>query len=84
MLTDVAWAEFEQNSDREALARKHALFFRSIFMPSLAMAVSRVRAGDTKALSAFGDRLEEGLTRRIAEPPAPMHSSVQTIVLSKR
>jgi hypothetical protein len=66
------------------LATKHALFFRSVFMPTLASALDRVRSGDAEALRVFGDRLEAGLKRRLASQPAAMHSLVQTIVLVKQ
>ncbi len=83
-LPDTAWNDFERDGNKEALATKHALFFRSIFMPSLASALERVRSGDAEALHIFGDRLEAGLKRRLASQPAAMHSFVQTIVLAKR
>lgn len=82
-LTDVAWTQYERDGDKDALAEKHALFFRSVFMPSLAAALTRVQAGDAEALGAFGDRLERGLKRRLSAQPAAMHSFVQTIVLAK-
>jgi hypothetical protein len=83
-VTDIPWTEYERDGDAEALATKHALFFRSIFMPSLATALDRVRAGDAEALGAFADQLEHGLKRRLASQPAAMHSLVQTIVLAKQ
>jgi hypothetical protein len=83
-LTDAAWTAYERDGDKEALAAKHALFFRSVFVPSLASALARVRSGDNEALSAFADRLENGLRRRLAIQPAAMHSFVQTIALAKR
>ena len=83
-LPDAAWNDYERDGNKEALADKHALFFRSVFMPSLASALDRVRAGDAEALRVFGDRLEAGLKRRLASQPAAMHSLVQTIVLAKR
>jgi hypothetical protein len=83
VLTDSAWTDYEGDGDSEALAAKHALFFRSVFMPSLASALTRVRNGDAEALTAFGDRLEEGMKRRLAKQPAAMHSFVHTIVLAK-
>jgi hypothetical protein len=84
VLTDAPWAQYERDGDGEALATKHALFFRAIFMPSLAAALARARAGYAEALGAFADRLEQGLKRRLARQPAAMHSLVQTIVLAKR
>jgi hypothetical protein len=83
IVTDSAWKEYEKDGDRKALATKHALFFRSVFSPSLAVALTRVRAGDVEAAGAFGDRLESGLKRRLESQPAPMHSFVHTIVLAK-
>jgi hypothetical protein len=84
VLTDSAWTDYERDGDSKALAAKHALFFRSVFMASLASALTRVRTGDAEALTAFGDRLEDGLKRRLAKKPAAMHSFVHTIVLVKQ
>jgi len=83
-LRDAAWVDCEQNGDKEALARKHALVFRSVFMPTLASALEGVRSGDAEALRFFGKRLEAELKRRLTSQPAPMHSLVQTIVLAKQ
>src|SRR6516164_3435112 len=83
-LRDAAWADYERDGNKDALATKHSLFFRSIFMPSLASALDRVRSGDADAVRIFGDRLEAGLKRRLASQPRAMHSLVQTIVLAKR
>jgi len=83
LVSDSAWTEFEKTGDRKALATKHALFFRSVFAPALAVALTRVRAGDAEAQGAFGDRLENGLRRRVESQPTPMHSCVHTIVLAK-
>ena len=82
-LPDAMWAEYEKDGDKEALATKHALFFRAIFMPSLASALERVRAGDTEALRSFADRLENDLRRRVASQPRALHSQVHTLVLAK-
>lgn len=84
VLADLAWRNCERDGDSEALAAKHALFFRSVFLPTLASALTRVRAGDTEALTAFGDQLEDGLQRRLGKQPAAMHSFVHTIVLAKQ
>jgi SAM dependent carboxyl methyltransferase len=83
-LHDPPWADYEQDGNKEALATKHARFFRSVFMPSLASALDRVRAGEAEALRNFADSLETRLTQRLASHPRPMHSPVQTIVLAKR
>jgi hypothetical protein len=82
-LPDAAWTDFQRDGDQEALANRHALFFRAVFVPSLASALDLVRSGDSEAARIFGDRLEAGLKRRLASQPAPMNSFVQTIVLAK-
>jgi hypothetical protein len=83
-LPDAAWMDYERDGDKEALATKHALFFRSVFMPTLASALDRVRSGDAEALRVFGDRLQAGLKRRLVSQLAAMHSLVQTVVLAKK
>jgi SAM dependent carboxyl methyltransferase len=83
MLPDPAWADFERTGDKEAMAVKNALFFRAVFMPSLADSLTRVRSGDSEALGTFADRLQDGLARRLAIEPTPMDMSVQTIVFAK-
>jgi hypothetical protein len=80
-LPDAAWADYERDGNKQDLASKHALFFSSVFVPSLASALDLVRAGDTKALGVFGDRLVAELKRRLATQPAAINSFVQTIVL---
>lgn len=64
------------------LATQHTRFFRSAFAPSLACAL--MGAGENETGGAFADRLEDGLRRRLATRPAPLHSFVQTIVLAKQ
>jgi hypothetical protein len=79
---DDAWKDFERNGDKEALAKKHASFFRSTFVPSLASALERRRDGAT--VHAFSDRLEDGLKQRLTQKPAALELFVQTIVLAKQ
>src|SRR5262249_56548059 len=79
---DAAWAEYRRDGDAEALAAKHALFFRSIFAPSLASALGG--DGDVEERRAFTRQLEMRLKRRLASQPAALHSFVGTIVLAKR
>jgi hypothetical protein len=83
ILPDAAWAEYQKSGDKDAFARKKALFFRSTFMPSLVSAIIRVRNGDREALRVFADRLQDGLMRRLVSNPAPADVLVQTIVLAK-
>jgi hypothetical protein len=59
-LSDAAWIDYEQDGDKNALATKQSLFFRSVFMPTLGSALDGVRQGDAKALRVFPDRLEAG------------------------
>ena len=55
-LPDAAWADYERNGDTDILSTRHARFFRSIFVPSLASAIA-----DEGKRNAFPDRLEEKL-----------------------
>jgi hypothetical protein len=81
VLEDAAWAEYQRDGDKEALATRHALFFRSIFVPSLASALDC--AGDAEACCVFGDQMMSRLKQRLARQPAPMHSFVSAIVFAK-
>jgi SAM dependent carboxyl methyltransferase len=82
-LPDTAWDDYQRDGDKQALVTKHALFFRAVFVPSLASALVRVRAGDAEALATFANQLEQRLERRLASHPAAMHSLAQAIVLAK-
>ena len=77
-LPDAAWADYERDENQERLAGRHAAFFRSVFVPSLALALS-----DSVKRGAFADAIEQKLVRRMVEQPAPFHSFVQTLVLPK-
>jgi len=80
-LADAAWAAYQEDGDTEALATKHALFFRSVFVPSVTLALRG--AHDTDQRRIFADRFEFVLKQRLAEEPKPLHSFVQTMVLAK-
>jgi len=82
-LVDSAWAQYEMDGDKGSLTTKRVLFFRSIFVPSLACGLNFARTRDGKAIAAFGDELERRLKRRLEAPPAAMHSFVQTLLLAK-
>jgi hypothetical protein len=82
MLPDAAWADYEQDGNKDLLATRHAQFFRSVFAPSLSCALSK--AADAAACRAFADRLEDGLKQRFVGRPVPLHSFVHTIVLAKQ
>jgi len=78
-LPDAAWADYEQDGNKEVLANRHVGFFRAIFVPSLATAIV-----DERKRTAFPDCLEKKLKQRLVDGPAPYHSFVQTLVLAKR
>jgi hypothetical protein len=78
-LPDAAWTDYERDANAELLASRHAGFFRSIFVPSLASAL-----GDTAKRMAFADAMDQKLMGRMVEQPAPFHSFVQTMVLAKK
>ena len=41
VLPDAAWADYQRDGNKQALATKQALFFRAVFAPSLASALTR-------------------------------------------
>jgi SAM dependent carboxyl methyltransferase len=59
-LADAGWAEYERDGNKDALVSRHAGFFRAIFVPSLASALTDGGNG------AFADGLEKRLKRRLA------------------
>ena len=81
-LSDPAWADYELDGNKEALASKHAAFFRAVFAPALAGALAR--DSEAERLRAFSDRLESGLKRRLASEPQPINSLAETIVFAKK
>jgi hypothetical protein len=78
---DAAWSDYERDGNLEVLVDKHASFYRSTFVPTLA--VSLRRAHDEDARRKFSDRLQYGLRQRLMDAPEPMNSLVETIVLVK-
>jgi SAM dependent carboxyl methyltransferase len=78
-LPDAAWTDYERDANKEVLAGRHAGFFRSIFVPSLASVFS-----DSEKKQVFADAMEQKLVRSMVEQPAPFHSFVQVMVLAKR
>jgi hypothetical protein len=73
-LPDAAWNDYERDGNKETLVKRHVGFFRSIFVPSLATALTD--AGNSHG---FADEMEKRLRRRLADQPAPYHSFTQTI-----
>jgi SAM dependent carboxyl methyltransferase len=80
-LSDPDWAGYELDGDTEALAIKHAAFYRSVFAPSLASWLTRANEPDVRRN--FADRLERGLVQRLMNDPAPVNSLVETLVFAK-
>ncbi len=78
---DAAWEQYQRDGHAEALAIKHAAFFRATFLPSLAAAL--VRSNDAEARRIFGDRFEHGLMQRLLRNPTPSNARVDTIVIAK-
>ncbi|HSZ52787.1 MAG TPA: hypothetical protein VK801_14550 [Caulobacteraceae bacterium] len=78
-LEDGAWAEWRIDNDLAALASKQALFYRSIFAPSLAMALE----GDADRAADFSARLEDGVRRRRSRASLPINSFVSVIAITK-
>lgn len=79
---DTAWAEYELDKDAEALARKRTLFFRAIFVPSLAQALGTNRGAEER--QAFSAALEAGLRERLVDYPTRFDHLVGMIVLAKQ
>jgi hypothetical protein len=79
---DAAWVAYQQDGDKEALAKSHARFFRSTFMPSLASALP----GDDneKVLTEFGDGLETALQQRITNRPMALDLVAEVIIVAKQ
>lgn len=82
-VADEAWAQYERDQDLAALITKRTLFFRSIFVPSLACALNPVRQQNEEAVRRFGDQLELRLKRHLAAEPTAMPSCVQAMLLAK-
>ncbi|MGA2814410.1 MAG: SAM-dependent methyltransferase [Candidatus Acidiferrum sp.] len=78
-LPDPAWADYQLNGNVQALVTQHAAFFRSIFVPSLASALT-----EASGRQAFADSLEQRLKQRLSEQLTPFHSFVQVIVAAKQ
>lgn len=78
---DAAWEQYQKDRNAEALATKHAAFFRATFLPTLAAALAH--ADNPEACRAFGDRLENGLRQRLLREPTSTNSRVDTVVLAK-
>ena len=75
------WTTYRGDGDAEALAARHAGFFRATFGPSLASALNLNDA--EAARKAFADRLESGMRRHLAGNLAPIKSTVAILSLAR-
>lgn len=82
-VADSAWDQYERDGDKDAVINKRALFFRSVFVPSLACALNHARLREGEGSDVFADELEKRLKPRLASHLTPMNSFVQTILLVK-
>jgi len=78
---DAAWEQYQMDGDAEALAIKHAAFFRATLLPSLAATLTRADAPEARQI--FGNRFEYGLRQRLLREPASVNSRVDTVVIAK-
>lgn len=78
-LPDAAWADYQLNGNVEAFVSRHAAFFRAIFVPSLASAIS-----DAGERQAFTDCLDQKLKQHLSKQLKPLHSFVQVMLVAKR
>ena len=83
-VSDSAWEQYKVDNGKEALAATRALFFRTIFVPTLASALSPERTSNGDAVGSFADQLEQRLKCRLASRLAAIHSPVQVVVLAKQ
>jgi hypothetical protein len=66
---NAAWAKYQQTDDKGTFATSHALFFRSIFVTALTIALDRTDCGP----QAFSNRDRTRKTGRIVVRPMPSH-----------
>jgi hypothetical protein len=76
---DPVWAAYESHRDPARLAAQHAAFFRITFGPTLASALDDRQ----NRVAMFYDKLEQGLTRRVAAHPVEMRAVLGTMVIAK-
>jgi hypothetical protein len=81
LLPDAAWADYERDRNAHTLAGKHALFFRSVFVPSLALGLSEPNDAERRRI--FADQFENRLRRRLSSEPVRLDSFVQALIVTK-
>jgi hypothetical protein len=83
-VADAAWDQYERDRDKDALAAGRALFFRSVFVPSLACALTPAPAANGEGIVRFANDLECRLKRRLENQPVEMRSFAQTVLLARQ
>ena len=78
---DPVWTAYESHNDPARLAAQHAAFFRITFGPTLATALD---VHQQARLALFYEKLEQGLTRRVAADPVEMRAVLGTMVMVKQ
>ena len=74
---DPVWAAYESHKNPDTLAAQHAAFFRITFGPTLASALDDQQS----RVAIFYEKLEQGLTRRVAADPVEMRAALGTMVI---
>jgi hypothetical protein len=82
-VSDAAWDQYAGDRNKDALTTKRTLFFRSIFVPSLACALSPARAGNGEAVATFAETASDESASSNALLRAN-HPSVQEEVIMDR
>ncbi|HTV65480.1 MAG TPA: hypothetical protein VMD98_07750 [Bryocella sp.] len=75
---DSVWAAYEHHQDPARLAAQHAAFFRITFGPTLASALD-----EQSRIGMFYQKLEQGITRRVAADPVETRAVLGTMVIAK-
>ena len=80
--SDPVWDAFQNHANPEQLAAQHAAFFRITFGPTLATALEK--SGGEEKITAFYDRLEKGITKRVVNDPVEMRPVLGKMVIAKK
>ena len=81
-VSDAAWDQYAGDRNKDALTTKRTLFFRSIFVPSLACALSPARGGNGEAVATFAETASDESASSNALLRAN-HPSVQEVIMDR-
>jgi hypothetical protein len=79
--SEAAWGEYLAHGDAHLLAAQRARFFRSVFMPTLTLALDSTRTIADRL--AFADALEETLVRHLAPELCEIPSTGAVMVVAR-